>query len=58
MLIQASCIILCKHSNLLNMRIGHIAECKVNASITACDGHCAHGSLLREFLHSETVSTC
>ena len=58
MLVQAACIVLCQHGNLLDMGIGHIAQCKVDAAVAAGNRHCTDRSLLGQLLHPVIISAC
>ena len=56
MFAQASGIVLREHSNFLNMRIGHVAECKVDTSVASCNGHCTDRSSAGQLFHSVAVT--
>ena len=58
MFIQGSCIILSKHCNFLNMRICHIAQRKINGTITACNRHGGCRTLGSQFPHLPAIPAC
>ncbi len=58
MLVQRAGIILGKYRHTLHMRVGHIAQRKVDAAVAAGDGHGRNGALVGQFPHPLAVSAC
>ena len=56
MLVQASGIILREHADLLDMRVGHIAEREVDASVAARDRHSRDSPFPGKLLHPVVVA--
>lgn len=50
MFIQTTSIILREYSYFIDVGIGHITKCKINAAIAARDRHCTDRAFLRQFL--------
>ena len=56
MLVQASGVVLSEHANLLDLRVGHIAEREDNAPVAARDRHRSDGSFSGKLLHSVIIA--
>ena len=57
MFVEACCIVLGKYRQLLVMGIRHIAQGKINAPVTACNGHGAHRPFPGQFPHPAVVAS-
>ncbi len=58
MFVQAPRIVLCKHGNLIDVGIGHIAQRKVDSPVASCDGHGTDRPLLGQLLDPVIVAAC
>ena len=58
MLVQRTGIILRQHRYPLDMRVGHVAEGKVDGPVASCHRHGRDGTLVGQLFHSVIISAC
>lgn len=56
LLVDAVLIVLRQNCNFLNMGICHVAQGKIDASITSCNRHRCNRPLVRQFSHAVVIS--